>query len=232
MNARVLVVEDEKELAELISMYLEAEGIVVEVARSGEGALAYFSRDRSVDLLVLDINLPGTDGFEVLSRIRRDSDVPVIIVSARAEDEDHIYGLGLGADEYVTKPFSPKVLVARIRALIRRARSSQAKEVLRFGPFTLDLESYSLKKGDDRIALSAREFEVLACLVQAGGRPLKPEAVYDAVWGNAYGDTSVVGVYIQRLRKKLDDTAEAPAYIETVYGHGYRFCNEALREPA
>lgn len=221
MNATVLVVEDEPEIAELIEIYFQGEGATVVHAPTGEAALEQFSAER-FDLVLLDINLPGTDGFEVLAAIRRQADLPVIIISAREADEDQIFGLGIGADEYVTKPFSPKVLVARARALLRRHGSSDPR-VVRFGPYTFKPGSYVLLKGEERVSLSAREFDVLSALITAGGRPLRAEELYESVWGNRYGDVTTVGVYVQRLRRKLEEDPQQPAYIETIHGKGYRF---------
>jgi DNA-binding response OmpR family regulator len=227
MDAKVLVVEDEREIAELIGMYFEREGAEVTQAYTGHEALDRFESARH-DLVLLDINLPGTDGFEVLASLRRKADVPVIIISAREADEDQIYGLGIGADEYVTKPFSPKVLVARARALLRR-RSGERSTLIRFGPYRYDPESYVLLRGDERVNLSAKEFDVLSALIEAGGRPLRSEELYEEAWGNSYGDVSTVGVYIQRLRKKLEDDPQEPEFIETVHGKGYRFRSDRLQ---
>ncbi len=221
MNATVLVVEDEPEIAELIELYFAGEGAEVVRAPTGERALELFAPDR-FDLVLLDINLPGSDGFEVLAAIRRSTQVPVMIISAREADEDQIFGLGIGADEYVTKPFSPKVLVARARALLRRRASGDGRAV-RFGPYTFNPDSYVLLKDGERVSLSAREFDVLAALVAAGGRPMRAEELYETVWGNRYGDVTTVGVYVQRLRRKLEDDPRTPAYIETIHGKGYRF---------
>jgi len=178
------------------------------------------------DIVILDINLPGMDGFEFLHEFRKSGGCPVLIVSARDADEDIITGLGYGADEFVTKPFSPRVLVARVRAMLRRVQDAPAPRdgtIVRFGPFTIDLDACVLKRGDERVALSAKEFAVLSFLIANSGKPLGPEAIYAGVWKNAYGDMTAVAVYIQRLRKKLEDDPAAPRYIETVYGMGYRF---------
>ncbi|MFP4378291.1 MAG: response regulator transcription factor [Spirochaetales bacterium] len=228
MNARVLIVEDEREIAELIELYFREEGADVTLAATGEQAIALAHQTR-FDLVLLDINLPGTDGFEVLASIRKRDDVPVIIISAREADEDQIYALGIGADEYVTKPFSPKVLVARGRALLRRhAATPTTSGTLHFGPYTFDTDSYLLLRAGARVSLSAKEFDVLAALIDAGGAPLKSEEIYERVWENQYGDVATVGVYIQRLRRKLEDSPQDPEYIETIHGKGYRFRTELL----
>ncbi len=231
MKANVLVVEDVQELADLVVLYLEKEGLDTRHAQSAEAALELL-KSWKPDLVVLDINLPGMDGFEFLSLFRKKDSCPVLIVSARTEDEDVITGLGFGADEYVTKPFSPRVLSARVRALLRRAqegshgpaRGDDAEETVRFGPFTLSMFSCVLRRGTERVPLSAKEFEVLSFLARNPGRPHTPEQIYDAVWKNAYGDLTTVAVYVQRLRKKIEEDPSAPRYIETVFGMGYRFC--------
>ncbi len=297
MRARVLVVEDVVEMGELISLYLEQEGIEVQTYEDAESALEALDA-RAVDLIVLDLNLPGMDGFQFLQRLRAFSSVPVIVVSARDADEDIILGLGVGADEFVTKPFSPKVLVARVRALLRRgsgelsesaaqrafadgaddktgAESASIAEpgnaaaagaetsgvrpsaedrragagpapdrdgpspvsgqygsggsrLARFGPYRLDLDGYVLKRGSERVRLSPREFEVLRFLVENPGTPHTPEHIYDAVWDNRYGDMSSVGVYIQRLRRKIEEDPGEPRYIRTIRGRGYSFAREEL----
>jgi DNA-binding response OmpR family regulator len=227
MKARVLIVEDEIELAELIQMYLLKDGIESEIRKSAEEAIELLD-GKAFDLLVLDINLPGMDGFELLQDIRTRNDVPVIIISAREADEDIIMGLGAGADEFVSKPFAPRVLVARIRALLRRSRAEVRNEV-EFGPYTIDLEGYYLRKGDRRIVLSSKEFEVLRHLIRNPGRAMTPHEIYTEVWGNEYGDSTSVAVYIKRLRRKLERDPREPEYVQTIHGKGYRFNPKALR---
>ena len=172
------------------------------------------------------------DGFEFLHHFRKTNNIPVIIVSARDADEDIISGLGYGADEFVTKPFSPRVLTARVRAMIRRTQDSQEKdnsaEEIKFGSYTLNCESCILRRKNqdgnfERILLSAKEFSVLEVLIKNKGKPLTPEVIYKEVWGNTYGDLSAVAVYIQRLRKKIEEDSANPVFIETVFGLGYRF---------
>jgi two-component system response regulator RegX3 len=230
MKARILIIEDVKELADLVALYLSKEGMETFWAETAEIALERIE-SWTPDLVILDINLPGMDGFQFLDHFRKAHAAPVLIVSARTADEDIIAGLGYGADEFVSKPFSPRVLVARVRALIRRSEGSQGQaegeECLSFGPYTLLTNSCILKKGNARIPLSAREYEVLAYLAANPGKPLSPETIYGAVWKNAYGDMTAVAVYIQRLRKKLEDDPSSPRYIETVFGMGYRFCPDA-----
>jgi len=228
MKARILVIEDVKEMSDLIRLYLEKEGMETAACETGEEGLAAFAAG-SFDLVVLDINLPGIDGFEFLQRLRRTSAVPVMIVSARDTDEDMILGLGIGADEFVTKPFSPRVLIARVRAMLRRQSDLRAGEnCVRFGEYSLDLDGYLLKRGTEKVPLSTREFEVLACLATHPGKAMNPETIYAEVWKNRYGDVTAVGVYIQRLRRKIEADPSNPVHIETVHGMGYRFNPEAM----
>jgi two-component system response regulator RegX3 len=224
----VLIIEDVKEMADLIRLYLQKEGMEVTLCETGEEGLDVFSRER-YDLVVLDINLPGIDGFEFLQRLRKASAVPVVIVSARDADEDMILGLGIGADEFVAKPFSPKVLVARVRAMLRRATDLKASpNSIRFGEFALDIDGYLLKKGGEKVPLSSKEFEVLAYLVTHAGKAMTPDTIYSEVWKNRFGDITAVAVYVQRLRRKIEENPSAPVFIETVHGMGYRFNAEAV----
>jgi len=228
MQARVLIIEDVKEMADLIRLYLQKEGMAVTLCETGEEGLEVFARER-YDLVVLDINLPGIDGFEFLQRLRKASAVPVVIVSARDADEDMILGLGIGADEFVAKPFSPKVLVARVRAMLRRATDLKASpNSIRFGEFALDIDGYLLKKGGEKVPLSSKEFEVLAYLVTHAGKAMTPDTIYSEVWKNRFGDITAVAVYVQRLRRKIEENPSAPVFIETVHGMGYRFNAEAV----
>lgn len=246
MQAKVLIIEDEKDMADLISLYLSKEGVKTTICESAEKGLESFNKG-NYDLIILDINLPGMDGFEFLQKIRKENTVPVIIVSAREADEDIIMGLGIGADEFVVKPFSPRVLTARVRAVLRRAKdldrnnlANAAKNVVFFGDFELDLDSYILKKkiglnepestgaGSGykdfmRIPLSLKEFEVLKYLAENAGHALSPEDIYGAVWGAQFGDLTAVAVYIQRLRRKIENDPSHPVFLETVRGRGYRF---------
>jgi DNA-binding response OmpR family regulator len=221
----VLIVEDVPEMSELMRTYIELEGLSATETHSAEEAEERL-RSADYDLIVLDLNLPGMDGFEFLQRLRRSSTVPVMIVSARDEDEDIVTALGIGADEYLTKPFSPRTLAARVRALIRRNKGyarQEGSKVERFGPFEFDLDSGILMKGDERVPLSAKEFSVLAYLLGVRGKSRTPEDIFEAVWDRKYGDVTAVGVYIQRLRRKIEDNPSAPAYILTERGFGYRF---------
>jgi DNA-binding response OmpR family regulator len=226
-----LIVEDDREIGELIALYLAKEGLQTTLLDTAEEALESL-RMGSYDLVILDINLPGMDGFEFLQTLRRESDIPVLVVSARDADEDLILGLGIGADEFVTKPFSPKVLVARVRAHLRRARrdssAGTAGETVRFGEFILDIPGHILEKGGKRVSLPPREFELLRLLIEHRGEALMPERIYNEVWGQDFGDISTVSVHIRRLRKKIETDPNQPVWIETIRGAGYRFNPEIL----
>ncbi len=232
MHGKILIVEDTKELAELYMLYLQNEGFECRLAFDAESALP-IAQNEDWDLIVLDLNLPGMDGFQFLEILRKSKSVPVMILTAREADEDVIFGLGVGADDFVTKPCPPKVLAARARAHIRRTIALQTRQngsVVKFGPYELDIEGMYLTKDGEPMSLSAREFNILKELVGSPGKPFSPEDIYARVWGQEYGDVSAVGVYIQRLRKKLESDPANPFYIQTQYGMGYRFNPEAFVE--
>ncbi len=224
MKAQVLIIEDEQEIGELIAVYLRKEGIETVHVMTGEEGLEALE-SKSFDLVVLDINLPGIDGFEFLQRVRKTEELPVIIVSARNTDEDLILGLGIGADDFVTKPFSPKVLAARVRAHLRRFYREQKTELktYRFGRYELDLEGHILRKNGDRISLPPKEFDVLSLLISGRGTTMTPEQIYEKVWKTKYGEIATVAIHIQRLRKKIEVDPSHPKFIETIKGYGYRF---------
>ncbi|MFW6139694.1 MAG: response regulator transcription factor [Spirochaetota bacterium] len=229
MRGRVLIIEDEREVGELIEVYLQREGIETKLVETAEDGLDAFATDM-YDLVVLDINLPGIDGFQFLQRIRKNQNLPVIIVSARNTDEDMVLGLGIGADEFVTKPFSPKVLAARVRAHLRRyfQSSRTEKKSYRFGKYRVDLEGHILEKNGERVSLPPKEFAVLQLLISTPGAAMTPEQIYQQVWGQQYGDVATVAIHVQRLRKKIEDDPSHPRFIETIKGFGYRFNPGAL----
>ena len=230
MTANVLIIEDEPELAELIRIYLTKEGITSDWVDSAENGFALIA-EKNYDLIVLDINLPGMDGFEFLQQFRLSFKIPIVIVSAREADEDVIMGLGIGADEFVTKPFAPKVLTARIRALLRRSKtfSGESRLIFRFGDFILDYKGYLLKKDITPINISTREFEVLRFLVKNAGSVYTPDEIYESVWHQEFGDITAVAVYIQRIRKKIETDYRNPVFIKTIHGKGYRFNKEKIQ---
>jgi two-component system response regulator RegX3 len=225
----VLIIEDEQELAELIQLYLDKDGFQTSWVDSAERGLLLLE-EKSYDLVILDINLPGMDGFEFLRQFRYLSKKPVIIVSAREADEDIITGLGIGADEFVTKPFTPRVLTARVKALIRRSKqfSDDNKLIYSFNNFVLYYDDYILKKENNRIALSTREFEVLRFLVKKAGVIFSPDDIYDSIWEQEFGQVTAVAVYIQRIRKKIEPDYSNPIFIKTVHGKGYKFQKEVI----
>lgn len=230
MKASVLVVEDETDIAELIKLYLEKEGLEVLLAADGETGLEFIRGSFLVDLVVLDLNLPGLDGFEFLRILRKELDIPVVIVSARHEDSDMIMGFGIGADDFVPKPFSPRVLAARVRAHLRRGTPVKPVSdisLIRFGKCVLDKKALSLFKDGQRISLSPREIQLLIYLSEEPGRPRSQKDIYDAVWGQNFGDMNTVSVHIQRLRQKLEDEPSSPCYIKNVYGFGYTLITDA-----
>jgi DNA-binding response OmpR family regulator len=229
MNPSILIIEDIPEMAELISLYLKKADMSVTAVGTAELALEKL-KNTVPDLVILDLNLPGMSGFEFLQhfRARYKTTIPVIIVSARDADEDIIKGLGIGADEFVTKPFSPRVLVARVQTNLRRHAETEAaaEESIKFGNYTLLLNSCVLKQGTVKIPLSAKEYEVLEYLVKHAEETLSPEKIYNGVWKAQYGDLTAVAVYIQRLRKKIEKDPANPQFIKTMFGLGYRFDKE------
>ncbi len=224
MQARVLIIEDELEIAELIGLYLKKEGIESSICETGEGGLQELEQNQ-YNLIVLDLNLPGIDGFEFLGRARNMSHIPIVIVSSRDSDEDMVLGLGIGADDFIAKPFSPKILVARIRAHLRRLLNYQSngKKKIYFGDFVVDPEGYYCEKMGKRIPFPPKEMAVLIHLLQKAGKIVTPDEIYQAIWGNAYGDITTVAVHIQRIRKKIEENPSEPYFIKTIHGVGYMF---------
>ena len=220
--ARVLVVEDDAAIAELIELYLHKEGLESTCVASAEEATSTLHRS-VFHLVILDINLPGRDGFQFLQEFRARHSTPVIIVSARDSDEDKVLGLGVGADDFVTKPFSPRVLLARVRTNLRYLQRGPAPSVraVRFGDYLIHLDDYTVTRDGSRVTLAPKEFDLLVYLVTNAGRALAPQELYARVWGNRFGDLSTVTVHVQRLRKKLHRPGTAPL-IETVPRVGYR----------
>ncbi len=240
----VLLVEDDSSIAELVAAYLRRDGHRVLHAASAEAALALM--EEAPELVLLDLGLPGMDGLEFLRAFRTSSLAPVIIVSARESDEDKLQGLGLGADDFITKPFSPRVLAARVSALLRRVEyESLAREdfpsgaakggKVGFGAFILDTDAGILSSEGRALPLSRREFEVLSFLVLHPGKSYSAAELHREVWGLEHGDLSTVAVHIQRIRRKIENEASKPRWIKTVPGAGYRFDDsgeEAAEPPA
>lgn len=228
----VLIVDDEANLVELVRSYLEREGFTVLTAVDGLAGLD-LARTACPDLIVLDIMLPGLDGIEVCRRLRQFSDAYVLMLTARAEEIDKIVGLAVGADDYLTKPFSPRELVARIKALLRRPRYGQRTEpesppVRRFADLVVDEGRREVTRRGEVMPLTAREFDLLATLAAHPGRVFTRAQLLERIWGDAYYDDHVVDVHVGNLRKKLEDDAVRPQYVETVRGVGYRFAARAV----
>jgi DNA-binding response OmpR family regulator len=226
MPTTILIVDDEQNLVELVQGYLEQEGFTVQVAFDGLSALD-LARTCRPDLVVLDVMLPSLDGVEVCRRLRAFSDAYVLMLTARAEEIDKIVGLSVGADDYVTKPFSPRELLARVKALLRRPRTGAPAEpappVRRFSDLVVDEGRHEVTQRGTVVPLTAREFQLLSTIAAHPGRVFTRSQLLDRVWGDAYYDDHVVDVHMGNLRKKLEDDAAHPRYIETVRGVGYRF---------
>lgn len=227
VSVRVMVVEDEENLASLLRKYLEREGFEVHQAPDGHTALEVAGRV-GPDVVVLDWMLPGLDGMEVLRELRRFSEAYVIMLTARTEEVDRIVGLSTGADDYLTKPFSPGELIARIRAMLRRPRGGahEADEdaPLSFGELTIDPGRREVRAREEEVSLTAIEFDLLAILASRPGLVFSRDRLLERVWGDDYfGSDHVVDVHIANLRKKIEDDPSNPSYVQTVRGVGYRF---------
>lgn len=224
MADKILLVEDEARIARTVRLYLEQAGYQVVVVDDGALALPAFRNERP-SLIILDMMLPNVDGMEVCRQIRQTSSVPIIMLTARTEETDRIVGLELGADDYVTKPFSPREVVARVRAVLRRTQGQiQASSVLRVGDVTLDLDSYTANVAGQPLELTRYEFQILAALVAQPQRVLSRLQLLDQIGEATYaGYERVIDQHIKNIRFKLSDDARHPRYIATVYGVGYKF---------
>ncbi|MCT2582952.1 response regulator transcription factor [Actinophytocola gossypii] len=226
MNApsRVLVVDDDLTVRDVVRRYLELAGHQVALADNGEDALAWIARNEP-DLVVLDLMLPGIDGLEVCRRLRATSAVPVVMLTALGEEENRIAGLQLGADDYVTKPFSPRELALRVSSVLRRAAAppAAAARVLTDGDLRVDLPARTASLGGAELALTTREFDLLAFLLSHPGEAFTREQLLERVWGWDFGDQSTVTVHVRRLREKIEPAPAKPRRIATVWGVGYRY---------
>ncbi|MFD8735678.1 response regulator transcription factor [Streptomyces sp. NPDC059618] len=219
---RVLVVDDDPTVAEVVSGYLDRAGYLVDRAGDGPAALARAAAHRP-DLVVLDLMLPGMDGLEVCRRLRAQGPVPVIMLTARGDEDDRILGLEVGADDYVTKPFSPRELVLRVESVLRRSRPVAAARPLRAAGLAVDPSARRATKDGTELALTLREFDLLAFFLRHPGRAFAREDLMREVWGWDFGDLSTVTVHVRRLRGKVEDDPARPRLIQTVWGVGYRF---------
>ena len=220
-HQRILVVDDEAAIRDLVASYLRNEGFEVDEAVNGEDALTRFAQ-HGPELIVLDLRLPGISGLDVLREIRRTSGVYVIVLTARADEADKLIGLELGADDYITKPFSPRELVARVRAVLRRPRDG-GDEVTRLDGLTIDVARHEVRVDDEPVELTSLEFQLLATLAEVPGRVFTRRQLIERIWGwDFYGDERLVDVHIGNLRKAIGDAADDPRFVGTVRGVGYK----------
>jgi len=223
---RVLLVEDEPDLADPLAYLLQREGFEVEIADDGEKALRMF-REQGADVVLLDLMLPGIPGTEVCRQMRTTSQVPIVMLTAKDSEVDIVVGLELGADDYVTKPYSSRELLARMRAVLRRSASADGdleEHVLEGGRVTLDIDRHTIAVDGEQINMPLKEFELLELLMRNTGRVLTRGQLIDRVWGSDYfGDTKTLDVHIKRIRSRIEETPSAPQMLVTVRGLGYRF---------
>jgi DNA-binding response OmpR family regulator len=223
VDRRVLLVEDDPTVAEVASSYLKAAGLLVSHVADGFSALAAIDR-LAPDLVVLDRMLPGVDGVEVCRRIREKSTTPIILLTALGSEDDRIEGLSAGADDYLTKPFSPRELVLRVQSILRRSIAIYAPEsVIDFGPFRLDPSARRATKDSAELALTSREFDLLEFFIKHPNQAFSRVELLAGVWGWTVGDLSTVTVHVRRLREKIEVAISKPEFIVTVWGVGYRF---------
>jgi two-component system alkaline phosphatase synthesis response regulator PhoP len=220
---KILVVDDERKIVDIVKGYLEKDGYKVLAAYDGKAALD-LARNRAPDLIVLDLMLPEISGWDVCRSLRAESNVPIIMLTARDDDMDKIVGLELGADDYVAKPFNPKELISRIRAVLRRVdRTDEKKKVIEFGELRIDLERHEVRRGDQIVELTPTEFELLRVLAESPGRVYSRLQLLDRVQGETYeGYERTIDSHVKNLRKKVEADADKPTYILTVRGIGYK----------
>ena len=224
---RILIVEDEESVLDPLELLLSKEGFTIETARDGREALEKFAKTNP-DLILLDLMLPEVSGTEVCRQIRAKSQVPIIMLTAKDTEVDKVVGLELGADDYVTKPYSKAELIARIRAVLRRQgdSSTSTEGVITAGPVRIDVERHQVNINDQLVSLPLKEFELLEFLVRNSGRVLTRSQLIDRVWGSDYfGDTKTLDVHVKRLRAKIEKDPANPTYIQTIRGLGYKFEN-------
>lgn len=223
---KILIVDDEKNIRELISYNLKKEGYKILIADNGIDALKLVKEERP-DLVLLDLMLPGMNGLDVCKEIRKNpniSSTPIIIISAKSEEFDKVLGLELGADDYITKPFSIRELAARVKVILRRTAPYFVSNILSFKDIEIDFEKRELKKGGKKVELTLKEFELLETLIKNKGRVLTRDFLLDKIWGYEYiGETRTVDVHIRHLRQKIENDDKNPELIETIRGVGYRF---------
>ncbi len=227
MSKKILVVDDEKKIVSVVRGYLEQAGFSVVTASDGQQAVTVFRHEKP-NLVLLDLGLPEVDGLDVARTLRKESSVPIIMLTARIEETDRLIGLELGADDYIVKPFSPREVVARVRAVLRRVDGVAASaQVFHAGELTLDLSKHSVVLGHESIELTPTEFDLLAVLMQTPGQTFTRMQLLDRVQGQAYdGYERTIDAHIKNLRQKIGDDPQAPRYILTVFGVGYKFVED------
>lgn len=223
---KILIIEDDLSIAELERDYLEVEGFDCTIVRDGSDGLET-ARSEQWDLIILDLMLPGIDGFGICRALRAETEIPILMVSSRTEDIDKIRGLGLGADDYVAKPFSPAELTARVKAHLARFERlkgvPQRGRAVSIGGLSIDPDAHTVTRRGRDISLTAKEFDVLYMLMSDPDRVFSREQIFNRVWGESYGDLSTVTVHVRKLREKVEENPSQPDLIETVWGIGYRF---------
>ncbi|SEI38296.1 DNA-binding response regulator, OmpR family, contains REC and winged-helix (wHTH) domain [Lachnospiraceae bacterium A10] len=225
MTGKILVVDDEDRIRKLVRDFLTREGYSVIEAADGEEALNQFDTNPDLKLIILDVMMPKMDGFEVAKRIRKTSKLPIIMLTAKADEDDELQGFDIGVDEYIAKPFSPKILVARVGAVIRRSQTEveqlDSSNVTEIGGITLDIDAHVVKIDGEEIALSVKEFELLAYFIQNKGIALSRDTILNNVWNYDYfGDARTIDTHVKKLRSKMGDKGN---YIKTIWGMGYKF---------
>lgn len=223
---KILIVEDDTSIAELERDYLEAEGFDCAIVKDGSDGLETARRE-PWDLIILDLMLPGADGFSICRALRKEMEIPILVVSARKEDVDKIRSFGLGADDYMTKPFSPGELTARVKAHLSRYErlkgAPRRNRAVSIRGLSVDPDTYKVTINGKDVSLTAKEFEILHMLMSAADRVYSKEEIFDHIWEDSYGDVSTVTVHVRKLREKIEENPSEPQYIETVWGVGYRF---------
>ncbi len=226
LKEKILVVDDEINIQELIKFNLMSQGYDVLACGDGKEALEIIN-EFNPELILLDVMLPGMDGYKVCKEIRNDNSIttlPIIMITAKGEEGDKIHGLEIGADDYITKPFSVKELIARVKAVLRRTKIQHFDDIYSFGEITIDFQKHEVKKNNEKIELTFKEFELLSEFIKNKGRVLTREFLLEKIWGYEYiGETRTIDVHIRHLRKKIEIDDKKPKFIETIRGIGYRF---------
>ncbi len=220
-NLKILVADDESRMRKLVRDFLRKEGYDVVEAADGEEALDIFYNDRSLSLIICDVMMPKADGFEVVREIRQTSDIPIIMLTAKGDERDELNGFDLGVDEYISKPFSPKILVARVEAILRRSGSLDGQDVIEAGGIEMNLAAHEVRIDGEPVTLSFKEFELLNYFVVNQGVALSREKILNNVWNyDYYGDARTIDTHVKKLRSKLGSKGD---YIKTIWGMGYKF---------